>query len=407
MDFAQAYWPHIEAARWFSGKSRGGVPRGHVVLGTYSQEPLVRSELVRVDYPDGGRENYHLLVGFSAEERPGSLAQTDLGWASDATDDPVAMGIVLRAIQSGTTSGELTCHSTGADRLDPELPPRRHKGEQSNTSVFFGDEAMLKVFRKLEPGRNLDVELHEALAHTGAVAELYGWIATPDHDLAMLVEALPQPVDGYALATQHVGDDFSSDAAALGVALAHVHRGLADALGTSSIDGGVLAGVLKARAESASQDAPQILDHLPGITTVFDTLSGRRLATQRVHGDFHLGQTLKTPEGWRIVDFEGEPMKSMDERRAMDSPWRDVAGLLRSIDYAAATRDDIDTTDWRQATRDAFLRAYCEAMNVSEDAALPAYELEKAVYEVVYEVRNRPHLVGVPLSFITTTLKES
>lgn len=399
----------IEPARWFSGKSRGGSPTEHVSLDWYPNRDgvQVRSELVAVDYPGGDREWYHLPIVYLAEELPGSLGSTPLGFAHDATDVPAAMAAMLEAIASDASTSTYACYDRGVASLTGDLTPRRYGGEQSNTSVFFGGAAMLKVFRKLEPGRNLDIELHAALAETDSTARLYGWISASEWDLAMLVEAIKDPTDGYVLACELVGKDFSAQAAELGVALAHVHQGLSARLGVGTVAGAELSETLTARANLVTLESPELAEYLPGIKASYDKLAELELSTQRVHGDFHLGQALYTPQGWRIVDFEGEPMKTMAERRAMDSPWRDVAGLLRSIDYAAASKPELDTTMWRSATREAFLNAYCEEMDVEVSPALAAYELDKAVYEVQYELRNRPQLVHVPLSAIKQSIKEN
>jgi maltokinase len=137
------------------------------------------------------------------------------------------------------------------------------------------------------------------------------------------------------------------------------------------------------------------------------------LEVQRVHGDLHLGQTLRSVTGWVVLDFEGEPAKPLHERTALDSSLRDVAGMLRSFDYAAhsvVTPEQADENQnramqgWVQRNREAFLAGYAGAGGVSvaagQDTVLHAYELDKAVYEVVYETHNRPGWVGIPLSAV-------
>jgi maltokinase len=142
---------------------------------------------------------------------------------------------------------------------------------------------------------------------------------------------------------------------------------------------------------------------------------------QRVHGDFHLGQTLRTVKGWKIVDFEGEPAKPLADRVGPDSPWRDVAGMLRSFDYAAhAVEADVETDDegrgqiayraaeWAERNQDEFLAGYVEVSGRTADGTispeqhvlLRAYQADKAVYETVYEARNRPSWIGIPLGAI-------
>jgi maltokinase len=127
-------------------------------------------------------------------------------------------------------------------------------------------------------------------------------------------------------------------------------------------------------------------------------LAAETLNIQRVHGDFHLGQTLHTPSGWKIIDFEGEPAKTMAERRAPDSVWRDVAGMLRSFDYAAASVPGRQSATWATQCRTAFLNGYVDKkLDGTQASVLRAYEADKAIYEVVYEMRNRPDWIDIPL----------
>ena len=121
------------------------------------------------------------------------------------------------------------------------------------------------------------------------------------------------------------------------------------------------------------------------------------MPTQRIHGDCHLGQALSTRNGWRYVDFEGEPIKSLQERREPDSPLRDVAGMLRSFDYAAARGDAPE--GWRDEARAAFLDGYSASVEIPVDVLL-AYEVDKAIYEVVYETRNRPTFTHIPVDYL-------
>jgi len=157
------------------------------------------------------------------------------------------------------------------------------------------------------------------------------------------------------------------------------------------------------RLETAAAAAGVLTGYLPALSQCFDALRGRVVPVQTVHGDFHLGQTLLTPEGWRIIDFEGEPLKSFAERQAPDSVWRDVAGMTRSISYATSAHPDpasAEALNWLTLTREAFLRAYCGGQTQVDGDLLSAYEADKAAYEVVYETRNRPDWVTIPLRAI-------
>ncbi|HET7725322.1 MAG TPA: phosphotransferase, partial [Propionibacteriaceae bacterium] len=197
------------------------------------------------------------------------------------------------------------------------------------------------------------------------------------------------------------GSDFTGHAAALGHALAAVHSGLSD--DATTLDGAVVADQMAVRLEAAAAAAPALGPYVPALRARFDALRARSLPVQSVHGDFHLGQTLLTPDGWRIIDFEGEPLKSFAERLAPDSVWRDVAGMTRSIAYATSAHPDPGGTsaqNWQSRTLSAFLGAYCGDQQQIDEDLLGAYEADKAAYEVVYETRNRPDWVQIPLRAI-------
>jgi maltokinase len=295
-------------------------------------------------------------------------------------------------------------------------------GQQSNTSVMLGDIAIIKLFRRLELGKNLDIEVHSALNTAGIpdVARLFGWIEGNwvsdgrqlDADLAMIIERLADAVDGWELALDSIraenaapevdtDRDFAAEAEALGRALAETHDALRAAFPTKKVLGARTAMIMMDRLQQASGAAPALAPHIPGLLRCFDQLGTEMLDTQRVHGDFHLGQTLHTPTGWKIIDFEGEPAKTMAERRAPDSTWRDIAGMLRSFDYAAASVPGPQSAAWAAKCRAAFLRGYAAGeLTAAEASVLRAYEADKAIYEVVYETRNRPDWVGIPLGAV-------
>jgi maltokinase len=202
-----------------------------------------------------------------------------------------------------------------------------------------------------------------------------------------------------------------------------VHAELARALGTAERDPAVLAAAWSARLDAAARDAPVLAPYVDAVRTVYDAVAALPdpVPTHRVHGDLHLGQLLRTTHGWLILDFEGEPSAPLAERRRPDSPMRDVAGMLRSFDYAAffqllstdpdAFADDRSAPtpllwhakEWTARNRDAFCDGYAVRAGVDprrHGPLLRAFELDKAVYEVVYETRSRPSWVPIPLSSI-------
>ncbi|CAI9410296.1 maltokinase N-terminal cap-like domain-containing protein [Aestuariimicrobium sp. T2.26MG-19.2B] len=402
---------HVLGARWFSGKGRGGRLTALVPLDWYvrSDELSVRSEIVTVTYDDGGHEFYQVVVSYRPQALgSGGLGHTNEGHAHDATRDPAALRAMVSAMaQRGGESGTWSSVVSHPEALSGEVTV--FGGEQSNTNLEVGGVALVKLFRKLEAGRNLDIAVHDALARagSGAVARLYGWVESTAPvpglggcDLAMIVERLQDAVDGWGLACEaaRTDSDFTDHAAALGSALAQVHRALADTFPAQRVDGATVAATMRARLDQAVLAAPVLEPHVTALTSLFEGLVGLQLNTQQTHGDFHLGQTLHTPGGWRIIDFEGEPMKSLEERRLPDSKWRDVAGMVRSFGYATSAADDPSTAaGWLDRTTAAFLGAYAPQITAEQRRILAAYIADKAIYEVVYETRNRPTWVGIPL----------
>ncbi|MEO6089724.1 MAG: aminoglycoside phosphotransferase, partial [Umezawaea sp.] len=196
---------------------------------------------------------------------------------------------------------------------------------------------------------------------------------------------------------------------ALGGALAVLHHALADAFGvepTGEADLAETLDLMRRRLDATAAGVPALGDHagtLDAILTAVGRRAGRG-SVQRVHGDLHLGQALHTPEGWLLIDFEGEPGTPVEHRRALDSPLRDVAGVLRSLDYAAGRvtpGNESAARRWAPASSRAFRDGYAEVAGQAPDPALLlAYQVDKAVYEVGYEHRNRPDWLPVPLRSI-------
>jgi predicted trehalose synthase len=285
---------------------------------------------------------------------------------------------------------------------------------------------ILKLFRTLHHGENPDVTVQRALSDAGSpyVPRFLGSLEAEWPDvgrrsgvahgtLAFAQEFLQGVRDGWAIGLEAARDrrDFTDAARDLGIAVAGVHDALASALGTVDAGAGAVtsAGVAwRRRLEIAAWEVSAVADRLPAIEAVYQAALERpwpRL--QRIHGDLHLGQVLAVPDGgWRIIDFEGEPLRPMEERALPDLPPRDVAGMLRSFDYASAVGGGADAADWAAACRTAFVDAYVQnAGSVELDPVLlRALVLDKAVYESIYEARNRPLWLSVPLAGIDAAL---
>lgn len=452
-DVTEQLLRHVTGARWFGGKGRraaitsktplpwltplpaGSDGAGFDGAGFDGAGPAVRLEIVGVGYPDApldAPDLYQLALAYRPAPHSelqhaevGRWVDAELGSvvAYDATQDPVASAVLLRSLlaeqQLCTDDTQVSFHLSGAEGLGPDLEPSVFRGQQSNTSVMYGEVAMLKLFRRLELGRNLDIEVHDALSGTPSadVARLFGWVqaswavadqarggsATVTADLAMVVELLADATDGWemALRTLRAGTGFVDQAHALGAALASTHAALRQAFPAGRRPGGEVAAVMTERLHTALATAPALEPHVAALSHVFDALTGAVLDVQRVHGDFHLGQTLLTPDGVKIIDFEGEPVKTLAERAAPDSIWRDIAAMLRSFGYAAASVSGPGSHAWEGQAREAFLTGYAGGpLHPADALTLRAYEADKAVYEVVYEVRLRPGWVAIPLGAV-------
>lgn len=316
-------------------------------------------------------------------------------------------------------------------------------GEQSNTSIIVttralgpdtGDTApkpsIIKIFRVLHDGENPDVVVQSALASAGSslvprpLGHVSGsWsgprgVAGQGH-LAFAQEFLPGVQDAWrtALVAAQANVDFTERATALGAATATMHATLLETMGAETVTDErrtELAAQWRARSAEALAHVPDLATHTEAIELVFAAAEHQAWPeVQRIHGDYHLGQVLDAPErGWVLLDFEGEPLRPLAQRSLPDLPVRDVAGMLRSFDYAAGSVErehDLNRDDWAAGVRAAFLEGYAE--HASHDprrdvALLRALELDKALYEVVYEVRNRPSWAPIPIAAIGRLLAD-
>ncbi|RKR74547.1 maltokinase N-terminal cap-like domain-containing protein [Frondihabitans australicus] len=309
------------------------------------------------------------------------------------------------------------------------------EGEQSNTSIVYQVQAaddtpaqvVAKVFRVLHHGDNPDVTSQAALTAGGStrVPEAFGYLTAswPDPGreegrahghLAFAQEFLAGSTDAWrvALNAARHGTDFTEAARDLGLAVAAVHATLASQLGTVAATPDAIEGALasmRRRIATAAREVPEVEPFAEGALAVYEAAAQADWpALQRIHGDLHLGQALQTPaRGWILLDFEGEPLRPMPERSRPDVTLRDVAGMLRSFDYVAGSlaqeRPRIDAAAWAHAARRAFVDGYIEGSGVdvrAQRALLDAFEIDKAVYEAIYESRNRPGWVGIPVAAV-------
>jgi maltokinase len=430
--------------RWFGGKGRAitavEIEASAVLHEAAEDDVVVRHLLLRVDAGDSS-ERYQLLVGSRTGETPQRLQHAVIGEADGATiyeavHDTDATAALLAMLVAGEQHGTVRFTSV-SDDLDPTLPSRVMGAEQSNTSLVYGEDYILKVFRRLQPGLNPDLEVTRALADAGSlnVAPPLGWIEGEVGGelttLAMMQCFLRNASEGWAMATasvrdlfaegdlhaDEVGGDFAGEAERLGAATADVHALMARTLPARTAgpdDSRATAQQLNERLDAAVAVVPELAPHAEAIRAVYEQIGALTdpVPIQRVHGDLHLGQVLRTQDGWVLLDFEGEPARSLAERTALMSPLRDVAGMLRSFDYAArhllAERPGEQhlayrATEWADRNRTAFCDGYAKAAGSDPREAsvlLRAFELDKAVYEVVYEARNRPSWLPIPLGSI-------
>jgi maltokinase len=414
----------LAAQRWFRSKGRP------VAAVTVAERASIGAgaelRLLDVAYADGGEPDRYLAVAVDEREPE----DNEGAWA--ALVRLIADGAEIRA-----ATGRFVAHP--ADSLAELLPSasesaatlseRRMRVEQSNTSVVLGGRLVLKLFRLFQPGENPDLEIGLFLSRAGfrdtpPTAGGITWHpdAADAGAVAMVQALVPARSDAWHTVLEHLATDPSAamrDVGAIGEVTAALHRALAsrpDEPGFPARPATVAeTSAWRASAESQLAQAVSALggaEHerivalAPGITAriadTFGAASGEATVT-RIHGDYHLGQILaRTDGGFSVIDFEGEPARPLAERRAPSSPLRDVAGLLRSLDYAARTAErdgGLDAGAWLAEARSAFLAGY-GGISAEQQGLLDAFELEKACYEVRYEASNRPTWLWLPLAAV-------
>ena len=442
----------LPAQRWFAGRTA----LTGITITTRSrllETDVARFEhvIVRIPAGSGLPSRYYQLWLALTTELPERLANALVGivtdpagttvQVSDALHSHILTGALLSALAEGRSLGDVAAHAVSPELIDASAAGLVISGEQSNTSIVFGDSTILKLFRRLEPGPNPDAEVHLALSGAGTshvaalLGELVGELEGVPTTLGVLTQFFANSADGWMTATasvrdlmaegdlraDEVGGDFAPEAERLGKAVAEIHRDLAAALGTRQIVGAEVGEMLTAMAAAAAATAarvPELQALAPSIAATFAAVSQRTesVTLQRIHGDLHLGQTLRTLTGWAIIDFEGEPSKTLEYRRALHSPMRDVAGMVRSFDYAGhhllpGTSPDSQhlfrSAEWTSRNRGAFLAGYTKASGTDPAAdadMLRVFELDKAVYEVGYEFDHRPGWLGIPLQAVEKLL---
>jgi trehalose synthase-fused probable maltokinase len=445
---ALASW--VTGQRWFSSKLRD-VHEFRVLdlVALESEDPVVAIAIAEARYGSGRHEVYQVPI---------AVRPLRSGWSEgvifasadhvvyDALADEAAAAVLAAQFAAATTierpAGRVHFHWDPAAAPPSATPATRTMGaEQSNTSVVLDERLALKVFRRIQPGVNPELEMLRFLAvhGFGNIAELAGWCvytgALMDATLGVVQRYVGGARDGWEVALDAlVAEDrsFLDRLGELGSVTGRMHATLASdaddpdfapeepTVETLSL----LIATIDEQIERAFDDLPDLpvlaaiagrgeeaRDHLRSLSHI-----GVRGRLIRVHGDYHLGQTVFGADGWVILDFEGEPARALLERRRKRSPLRDVAGMLRSFAYAASAAEFLRgahvPAGWEQEARARFLDGY---MATADPAILPIgassvekllgiLELERAMYELAYDLNNRPDWVPIPVACIARLL---
>ncbi|WP_422391212.1 1,4-alpha-glucan branching protein GlgB [Arthrobacter sp. N1] len=446
----------LPSQRWFPAKGRS--VEVTVVGGTVLEDPSGDAGFeVHFFAVESGPRTDVVSVPISYRATPlddaaagliGQVEHPALGtrWAYDATHDAdfVRLWVDFILASRSTPDGRLDGVVVKApEHQEPGVaqPVKVLQGEQSNTSVVYGSGAgsmIVKFFRVLAAGESPDVQISAQLTAGGSTdtPDTFGWVTgtwqkahgEPGRHVTGHVSVLRDFVEGStdawrtaSLAAAEAAD-FSAEARGLGQAVARIHRQLDSAFGSRTAtpteeqefkdalvqrirwawdEAGDAVGPLAAEVDAVIRDVRNLSDIPP---------------LQRIHADLHLGQVLQAPDGtWLVIDFEGEPLRPTAERSVPDVPIRDVVGMVRSLEYAAASRgaapvgspEALETEQWSYAARHAFLEGYALESGAPVETDGPLFRalwLDKALYEVVYEIRNRPDWVEMPVRDVRRAL---
>jgi predicted trehalose synthase len=435
--------------RWFGSKAREVAQLNVLEAITLREEtPKLVLALVEARFQTGTHELYQLPLGLRPDDEGWAervIAEVD-GWTvydalADADESRELLARIRGADDVEGDDGVLRFRVTAGAQAEPASLEARPVGvEQSNSSVVFGDELILKVFRRLEPGVNPELELLRFLSKHAFphVAPLSGWYEYAgrlmDATLGTLQEYLSGAREGWELCLSDLAG-FIPRARDLGVVTGEMHSALGSDLSDpdfapeepSAENLSLLTATVDEEIEQVfvnlDFDAPDLQpiagrgqDVRERLQALSHIGTGGRLI--RTHGDYHLGQTMLADRGWVILDFEGEPARPLSERRRKRSPLRDVAGMLRSFAYAASAAEQqhgvAAPEGWEAQAREAFLDGYFATVDASLLPAgqvaisnlLQVFELEKAVYELRYELNNRPDWVAIPVAGIARLLED-
>jgi maltose alpha-D-glucosyltransferase/alpha-amylase len=533
----EALMPYLKHQRWFAGKARTlqlvDIPDYFQVEGPAESSP--RFLLVATaNYADGEPDAYtipvtlldegaaaqlmatHPRAGIIKVETSGSQAPMTL---CEATWEPdfwtqllsaISTRAILHGSQGTITGSQTAAYARLAEKIDGELVPTIHGGEQSNTSALFDEAFILKLFRRVSPGINPDLEIGRQLTENAELSILPQVAGALEYrsdsgrlvTLAVLHQFVPNVGDAWThaldeldryfervqtadaqtlelpglppqlalqqvavdtkrpllelsvgeppLLAQHMIGGFLSWAELLGRRVGELHVALANAGGGSafapepftrlyqrslyqSMRGQARATIDLLRAnqhrlsEEVRAQVEQMLECERPLYSKFGELTHELISAKRIrcHGDLHLGQVLYTGTDFVIIDFEGEPERAVSERRIKASPLRDVAGMIRSFHYAAHAARRVQSPAlimqhasvsieewagyWSAWVSAEFMRGYLAAAQPGGflpkdpgqlNTLLRSYLLEKAFYEVRYEMNNRPDWIGIPLEAI-------
>ena len=438
--------------RWFGSKAQE-VSQLNVLEGFRLRDemPQLVLALIEARFPSGTHEVYQVPIGVRpAREQWSERVIAEAGGLTfyDALADPAHARELLHLMRAGVDvqagEGMLGFRWSGSAAEGGTVDVRPVGVEQSNSSIVFGETLILKAFRRLEAGVNPELELLRFLSERDFpnIAPIAGWFQYEgrlmDATLGVLQEYLAGASDGWEFALDALGTDpeaFLSQVRSLGSVTGELHTALGSEAGDPAFaPEQPSTEALAILTATIDEEIERIFVELPDLEAL-EPIRGRGQDVQerlqmlshvgaggrviRTHGDYHLGQTMLAERGWVILDFEGEPGRPISQRRLKRSPLRDVAGMLRSFSYAAAGSQILRGTPapegWEERARATFLDGYFEAVDPGllppgEDPTrrmLAIFELEKAVYELRYELNNRPDWVAIPTAGIVRLLESN